>query len=204
MTVERWAADRVLVRREVLADGRPWLGVPVRVVEDTDEHLVTYIATGARFGFPDGEYPIAGGRHPWSGRTGWTGHGVLMVQRPDEPWAVWHFWDGPDRRFATWYLNIQEPFRRTPVGYDTQDLELDLVVAPDGSWTVKDEELLPVRVAEGRFTAERVVEIEAIGARLEAALAEGSPLWDPRWVDWEPDPSWGDEVLPTGWDRVPT
>ena len=47
-------------------------------------------------------------------------------------------------------------------------------------------------------------EIEAIGARLEAALADGSPLWDTRWVDWEPDPSWGDEVLPTGWDRVPT
>lgn len=202
--LEPWAPGDVLVRREVLNDGRPWLGVPVRVVEDTAEALVTFIAPGARFGFPPGDYPIAGGRHPWSERTAWTGHGVLMVQRPDEPWAVWHFWDGPERRFAAWYLNIQEPFRRTAIGYDTQDLELDVVVAPDGTWTVKDRDLLPVRVIEGRFTTEQVDEVEAIGARLEAALADGSPLWDSRWTAWEPDPGWGDEVLPPGWEAAPT
>ncbi len=65
-------------------------------------------------------------------------HGVLMLQRPGEAHAVWHFWDGPDRDFTCWHLNLQAPFRRTPIGYDTQDLELDLVVSPDGSFVLKD------------------------------------------------------------------
>jgi hypothetical protein len=59
-----------------------------------------------------------------SGRAAWHGHGVLMQQRPDEAHAIWIFWDGPEREFRGWYVNLQEPLRRTAVGYDTQDLEL--------------------------------------------------------------------------------
>ena len=28
-------------------------------------------------------------------------------------------WDGPERAFAGWYLNLTESFRRTTVGFDT-------------------------------------------------------------------------------------
>jgi NAD(P)H-flavin reductase len=48
--------------------------------------------------------------------------------------AVWVFWEGASRDLAGWYVNIQEPFRRTSIGFDTQDLELDIVIEPDGSW----------------------------------------------------------------------
>jgi len=75
-----------------------------------------------------------------------------MVQRPGDHHAVWHFWTGPDREFACWYINLQTAFVRTAIGYDTQDLELDIIVLPDGSWTLKDLDVLDDRVAEGRIS----------------------------------------------------
>ena len=98
---------------------------------------------------------------------------MLMLQRPGEAHAVWHFWDGPDRDFRCWYLNLQSPFRRTSIGYDTQDLELDIVVAPDGSFVLKDLELMDQRVADGRFTPELVAEVIVDGDRIMADLAAG-------------------------------
>jgi hypothetical protein len=44
--------------------------------------------------------------------------------------AIWVFWHGPQREFRGWYVNLQEPFRRTSLGVDTQDLELDILIAP--------------------------------------------------------------------------
>lgn len=197
-----WDHGEVIVRREVLNDGRPWLAVPVRVVEDSGTQLVTFIATGAALGFVDGQFPTPDGLHPWSGRTAWTGHGTLMVQRPSDHHAVWHFWTGVERRFSCWYVNLQEPFRRTALGYDTQDLELDLVVAPDRTVEVKDLDLMPVRVAEGRYTPSQAADTIVLGERLALDIEAGRSLWDPRWSTWQPDPRWGCEALPDGWADV--
>ncbi len=114
------------------------------------------------------------------------------------------FWEGPERAFAGWYLNIQEPFRRTPIGFDTQDLELDIVVSPDGSWEFKDEEELDPWIARGRWTAEEIAAIRAEGARLGAELDAGRYWWDTAWAEWEPDPSWPAPTLPPGWADVPS
>ena len=108
-----WTEGQVVIRREVLNDGRVWLEVPVIVVRDDEELLATFIAEGAPFRFPAGTWPAPRGRHPWHGKERWHGHGVLMLQRPGEAHAVWLFWRGRARTFAGWYINIQEPFRRT-------------------------------------------------------------------------------------------
>ncbi len=68
--------------------GRPWLGTIVFVVRDTPDLLVSYLPEDAPFGFPEGDWP-GDGRHPWHGRGAWEGHGVLMLQRPGESYAVW-------------------------------------------------------------------------------------------------------------------
>ena len=203
-TTHRWEFGEVIVRREVLSRHGVWLGMPVIVVEDTDDWLVTYISSEAPMSFPDGDWPIEGGVHPWSLGTGvWESHGTLMVQRPGERYAVWHFWDGLDRTFSCWYLNLQEPFRRTAVGYDTQDLELDYIVFPDGSWVQKDRELLDVRLTEGRFTTGEVDAILTTGAEIEEVLHTGDSWWDTRWCEWEPDPTWETPSLPEGWNDPP-
>ncbi|HSP04738.1 MAG TPA: DUF402 domain-containing protein [Acidimicrobiales bacterium] len=210
-----WETGEVIVRREVLGlapgfhpdppppwYGRPWEALPVYVVRDDAEHLVTYIAEGAEMGFVDGPWPTPDGLHPWSRKQAWGGHGCLMVQRPGDPWAVWHFWKGPDREFACWYVNLQADFVRTSIGYDTQDFELDLIVYPDGSLVVKDLEVLDDRVAEGRYTAGLVDWIRSLGDDLVGRLEVGERLWDDRWSRWEPPSSWRGPRLPEGWATV--
>ena len=49
-----WSEGEVIVRREVLNDGRAWLEVPVVVVRDEPELLATYVAEGTPFHFPGG------------------------------------------------------------------------------------------------------------------------------------------------------
>lgn len=130
----RWETGEVVVRREVLSDGRVWLELPVIVVRDDPDLLATYIAEGAPFRFPAGDWPTPDGHHPWHALTSWEPPGVLMLQRPGEAYAVWVFWSGPNREFDCWYINLQQPFRRTTTGYDTLDMELDIVVPVDLSW----------------------------------------------------------------------
>jgi hypothetical protein len=126
-----------------------------------------------------------------------------MLQRPGEAYAVWHFWDGPDRRFSGWYVNLQEPFRRTSIGYDTQDLELDVWIPVGEKWSFKDEEKLDERVRDGRYTAEQVAATRALGTALGAMLDRGEHWWDGRWTSFEPDPSWRAPAFPDGWEAAP-
>ena len=185
-----WCPGQVVLRREVLNDGGVWLQAPVVVVCDEPGLLATYLAEGTPFDFPDGNWPSPDGRHPWHGRGRWEGNGLLMLQRPGESYAVWVFWHGPERAFRGWYINLQEPFRRTAQGYDTQDLELDIWVPLDGPWEWKDDELLDQRVREGRFTAAQAHEIRAVGARVAAELDTGRRWWSDDWARFEPDPAW--------------
>jgi hypothetical protein len=175
----------------------------VHVVADEDDQLVSYIAPGAEFGFVDGQWPTADGRHPWRDRSRWEGHGCLMVQRPGEAHAVWHYWHGPDREFLCWYINLQAPARRTAIGYDTQDHELDVVVFPDGRWVFKDLEVLDDRVAAGQLSQHRIDEVRRLGDSMAIELDAGRHWWDHRWADWTPDPAWHDADLPPGWDSRP-
>ncbi|MGH2363551.1 MAG: DUF402 domain-containing protein [Chloroflexota bacterium] len=173
------------------------------VVQDSDDLLALYTPPGAPLAYPPGPWPTPNGQHPWHPKPAWEGQGMLGLQRPGEAHAVFHFWRGPAREFQYWYVNIQEPFRRTPIGIDTQDLELDIVIAPDGSWTFKDWELLDQRVREGRFTLEQAVDIRLEGDRIACELRAGRWWWDVAWKDWQPDPHWPVPALPVGWEQVP-
>ena len=194
-----WQHGDVIVHREVWR-GVPWLASPVIVVEDRPELLATYMPEEMPLAFP----PSADGRpHPWAGKERWTGHGVLVLRRPGEAYSVWHFWDGPDRRFAGWYLNLEEPHRRTAVGYDTQDLELDVWIPTGEPWRFKDEEKLDERVADGRYTAEQVAATRTLGTAIGAMLDRGERWWGERWTSFEPDPGWRAPAFPDGWEEAP-
>jgi len=192
----RWQPGDAIVRREIWR-GRPtgaWGGY---VLEDTDEQIVLYLPEGAPLAFTQDFF---GAPHPWSRRDRWVGHGVVQLHRPGSMNSVWVFWAGPGRELAAWYVNIEEPWRRSPLGFDTQDLELDLVIEPDGAWSFKDDEQLEPWIARGRWTPEEIVAIRAEGARLGAELDAGRRWWSEEWATWEPDPAWAPPVLPEGWD----
>jgi hypothetical protein len=170
-----------MIRREVLNDGRVWLEQDVELVREDPELLAVWVAPGSAI-----RYPL--GFHPWYPKPAWEGPGVLQLQRPGDWYAVWVF--RREDEFAGWYVNFQEPFRRTPEGYDTQDLELDIWIPHGGAWEWKDIDLLEERVREGRYTREQANETMAEGHRVAAELDAGRRWWDPHWALWEPDPAW--------------
>jgi uncharacterized protein DUF402 len=183
-----------IVRREVWR-GQPkvaWGGI---VVEDEPSLLAVYMPEGSPFAFADDFF---GAPHPWSHHDRWEGHGVLQLQRPGEMHAVWVLWHGPEREFRGWYVNLQEPFRRTPHGFDTQDLELDIVVGVDGDWSYKDDEKLDAWIGRGRWTDTEVAAIRRAGASIGAELDAGRRWWGDEWAVWEPDPAWRVQMLPPG------
>jgi hypothetical protein len=140
-----------------------------------------------------------GAPHPWAGSDRWEGHGVLQLQRPGDRHAVWVFWHGPERECRGWYVNLQEPFRRTSRGFDTQDLELDIVLDLDGGWRFKDDELLEHWIERGRWTQDEVAEIRREGAAIGADLDAGRRWWSDDWATWQPDPRWEPPGLPPDW-----
>ncbi|WP_233583820.1 DUF402 domain-containing protein [Micromonospora sp. CV4] len=202
-TAHRFAPGDVVVRREVLL-GEVWFGCPTICVEDSPDLLALYLPPGAEFGFPEtGVFPC--GRHPWeaTGHGAWRGHGKLMLHRPGEAHSVDVFWTGPERDFAGWYFNLQDPLRRTPIGVDTLDHELDLWWGADADRYVwKDVEMFAQRLVEGRYPG-MADAIRGEGDRIAALLDAGQRWWDPAWAAWRPDPSWSAPRLPAGWDEVP-
>jgi Protein of unknown function (DUF402) len=187
-----WEPGDVVVWREAWR-GQTYIGVPVRVVEDGECGLAFYVSEGTRFAFPPGGWPFAD-EHPWAANPVWTGHGLLALHRPGDAFTTWHVWEGAERRFVGWYVNFQEPLRRTERGFDTQDQELDLVVEPDGSWRWKDERELEDWVPRGRFTREEVAAIRAEGERVVAEWPFPTGL-----EEWEPHPAWPVPTLPDDW-----
>lgn len=187
------------MRREVWR-GRPWAAMPVLVVRDEPDLLATYIAEGAPLGFAEGDFP--GGAHPWSGKAAWRGHGALLLQRPAEGHSIIVFWRGREREFAGWYVNFQAPYRRTPIGFDTLDHELDIWI-PDGGeeWVWKDREKLEQSVADGRFARAEAEAVRAEGERVAAELDAGRRWWDESWAGWAPDPAWTVPALRADWTR---
>jgi Protein of unknown function (DUF402) len=184
MAAGTWEAGEVVIWREAWR-GRLYFTAPVRVVADDERGLAFYVQEGTRFSFPPGGWPF-GEEHPWAAKNGWTGHGVLIHHRAvRDAHTTWHFWAGEQRRFAGWYVNMQEPLRRDESGFETQDQELDIWIEPDGSWRWKDEDQLESSVARGRFTPEEVAAIRAEGERVVAEWP-----FPTGWEDWEPDPAW--------------
>lgn len=130
------------------------------------------------------------------GDGNWGRAQTLLLTPEGAAHSIWLFWS-EDWTFLGWYVNLQQPHERTPVGFDTRDQVLDIWVDPDLSWKWKDEDELEAAVRLGRFTD---AEAKAIRAEDERVIEEWP--FPTGWEDWRPDPSWLIPELPEGWDRV--
>ncbi len=100
------------------------------------------------------------------------------------------------------HVNLEDPLRPSPAGFDTTDLILDAVVEPHGSaWRWKDEDELREAVRRGLFDRDDVEALYEAGRRGVAHVIERRPPFDRDWEGWRPDPSWPLPELPGGWDR---
>ena len=200
-----WASgDPVLLR--YVHGGRVSRGKPMTVVEDVPEHVALFIAAGSPMktrcgldGVPirrDLDYAERFAL-PWRLCEGvWEGNSVLMLTPVEAGHSFWAVWD-EDWRFEVWYVNLQEPLRRTPFGFDTADNVLDVVIDPDlSAWRWKDEHELEEAVRLGRFTLAEAEAVREEGRRAVATLEARAWPFDREWSDWRPDPAWPRPRLP--------
>ena len=175
--------------------------MPHVVVQEAPELAVLYVAPGTR-----GRRP----RHslmedPSQVRTlrwdhvehVWEGTHALRLLTPGAAHSLYLFWGEDDWAFRGWYVNLQAPFRRSSLAFETRDHALDIVVRPDGGWQWKDEDHLEVATSIGAFTPDEAAEIRAEGERVIAAWP-----FPTGWEDWRPDPGWPLPELPDGWAEV--
>jgi predicted RNA-binding protein associated with RNAse of E/G family len=180
-----------------------WSARPATVVEETTYQTKLFIPAGIRWmapfsdrrrmKIPQLEFELVellyDEAHVLSFSWPDTWYAVLLFFRPD--WSPW-----------SWYVNLQEPLRKTRVGFDTLDHELDVIVEFDGSWRWKDEEELAEAIRRGVIAAEEEPRLRADGERAVQRILGHEPPFDRDWTAWRPDPAWYVPTLPEGWDGI--
>ncbi len=121
---------------------------------------------------------------------------------PGAKYSVLIFWDLPDMRQSSWYINLEDPLRHTAFGFDFLDQFLDVIVKPDLScWRWKDGDELQEAITLGLISVERAAAMRKEGEKVVAYLQSGKSPFN-GWENWRPDPSWQVPVLPVGWDKI--
>ena len=204
MTERLWQPGDVVVLRNVRSGWVPWIA-PMRVVQDTGNFVALFLDIGTsyrRLGGPDGhpnrDYINASS----SVESTWTAHRALHLIRAGDSHSTVAMWD-ESGNFVCWYINFQQPIRRTPLGFDTLDLTLDLVIEPNlTDWHWKDEGEFERGIEAGLYTPSDLDRLKGYGlAIVEDARLGASPFAD-SWEHWGPDPTWAIPTLSPGWDIV--
>ncbi|MGB3327751.1 MAG: DUF402 domain-containing protein [Thermomicrobiales bacterium] len=201
--------DQVLLR--YFRTGQVSFAYPATVVADGERGIMLFLRAGSpmkRRVMPDGRpiprtmpYAERSALAHTVGDTTWQENHALILFREGFAHDIRLFWRATDWAFKGFYVNPIAPPRRTPIGFDTADHILDLVVHPDRSWTWKDEDDFADAVAYGRFTAEEAAAVRAEAARLIPEIEAGVWPFDGSLVGWRPDPAWTTPAMPETWNE---
>ena len=207
-----WQRGETVVHQEV-SDGRLWAARPLIVVEDTAQRTLLWIPHGTVRKVPitPPTRPDPGdvqartiaslehrdwmlGEHVWDVSSLW-------IVRPGDWYTILVSWR-PDGSHLGWYVNLQEPMRRNPIGFEAMDLMLDIVVEPDLSWRWKDREEFDEIVERGIFAPDLGDQVQATALSLIEDIEQGRAPFCDAWPSWTPDRSWPAPQLPADWNRV--
>jgi hypothetical protein len=223
---KHWSAGDAVTLRQVghrhpTIRNQPGLLVafPHFVVEDTDDLLALWIPAGTerrfvdladrsrrvpndlwrlntlRLMFPGKAYDI---QLYWSADVS-----KLTTDAPRHDLRAWELGARGEHEFLGWYVNLQAPYVRTPIGFDTTDNSLDVVVDRDYSWRWKDEHLTQHWEDMGVYTREDTESFYAAGREAIALVEQRRFPFDGSYLDWDPPTGWGLPQLAPDWDRVP-
>jgi hypothetical protein len=196
VTAEALRRGDVVVLREIWK-GRVWSARPWFVVHDRAEQLALFAPDGTPTKIPAGS---AIPRDEWTLVDGTFRHDALRLTTPGEPHSVLLFWK--DGSFRGWYVNLERPLVRSPVGFDYLDRELDIHVHADRTWHFLDEDEFEEAQRVGVISADEATAVRAEAHRLVARIEAWQPPFCDGWEDWRPDPEWQPAELPPGWDVV--
>ena len=193
-----------------------WLAQSVIVVKDEPDETILLLLPGAQCAFPEGYWrwrrakDTSQGtrwqearRSPFSLREfSWHTNRILMFLEPEKFYSSFLFWDHEVDQFRCYYINFQLPYRRSHCGFDTLDLDLDIVIDPQYHWEWKDEDEYQDGIREGGIRAEWVKGIEQSQGEVFDRIKQRQYPLDGSWVQWRPDPAWSPPELPERWQIV--
>jgi Protein of unknown function (DUF402) len=206
----RFEPGTVAVRRDVFR-GKVRSAWPARVVHDTGEEIAWACWSGtelvAETSWRTSDDPrrvlaeLASGE--WSLGTHLL-HDITFLgfQLPEVWFSVLLFFE-PGGEFSIWYVNFEQPYRRTSIGIDTCDYMIDLVFRPDGTHHWKDEEEYELGRRLGLVTDAQHTEIERAKDQAFAMFEQRIGPFEDRWLNWRLDPDWPLPVLPDNATTVP-
>jgi len=188
-----------------MKDGIGRWAAPMHVVEDRGDFVALYMQPGSTyssFGDADGNPTRDFATATRQIRLTWQENHALNLIRFGDEYATVLYWREGTWEFRCWYINFQEPLRRHAGGFETMDLTLDLLIAPNRKghqW--KDDDEFEYGIAHGWYTKEQGEHLRRIGEGVLADARAAAPPFDEPWEEWRPDPAWGPLQLPEGWDR---
>ena len=206
MTEARWQrGDEVVWRSR--PDGTIGYVFAAIVVEDSEDVIALFQPAGAPCKRRTGARGGPGGRvmlpQGWDGGhedVTFAGPSTLRMQPTGMSYAVLRPWLGED--WGGWYVNLEQSWRRTPVGVDGHDDILDILVADDlSAWKWKDEDELAWSVDVGKVSAQEAATVRATGEAVIAAVQQRQwPFDSAAWSRWQPDPAWPVPTMPADWN----
>jgi hypothetical protein len=196
--------DPVAIRE--LWNGRVWYARPAIVVRDEPNLTMLLVPPHVRAKEPvdAAGQPLRIPTTDWVFRDTERGDTrMLSFAFPETPYSVILGFEATGD-LREYYINLQTPLVRSPVGFDTVEHILDVTIPPDRtSWSWKDEDELAEALAAGLFTEEDAAWFHYWGERAVEHVLLREPPFDEDWTGWRPDPSWEEPALPADWELAP-
>lgn len=126
-----------------------------------------------------------------------------MIMHPGEAFSVYAMWQPEKWTLNCWYINLQESYCRTEIGFDTTDNMLDIVISPDMSqWQLKDEDELDEAERGGVYSTAEAEQIRQTGKKaIEILLGERRDFYG-QWQHWSPPKDWIILELHSNWNKL--
>jgi hypothetical protein len=132
----------------------------------------------------------------------WHRTDVLMLIVPGDAFSTYVMWNSGTQVLDCWYINLQEPIRRTRIGFDTMDHMLDVVVSPDMStWRWKDDDEFSEAERVGFYSPEKAREIWAEGERAVKLVTSQRRSFYEKWKTWQVQTGWALPQLSPLWEN---
>lgn len=191
-------------------DGEVGFVFACRVLADDHDVIAVVQATGAQMsrrvgqrGGPRGRSLLTG---TWDGarvESVWDGPPAVRVHPIGRSYSVIRSWLEPAQCFRGWYVNLEQPWVRTSIGFDSRDDVLDVLVSDDlGECSLKDEDEMAFAVSIGTMTQDEARDVRATATDVVADIVNRRwPFDDRAWHAFRPRADNEPLLFPTGWDR---
>ncbi len=133
--------------------------------------------------------------------TTWKKTNVVMILIPDKFYSINLFWDNSTNNFQCYYINFQLPYKRTKYGFDTLDLDLDIVVSKDLKWELKDFPDYQKGIELGGIKKDWVIAIENDKNEILEKINNAEYPFDGSKTNLDFELTKNNCIFPTNWDK---